>query len=54
LSSSPFIEALKRELSEASYVVDPIGEYAVQQLKGVRWEEDEVPYVLSDRSNRSS
>jgi HSP90 family molecular chaperone len=39
---SSLIETLKREGSEARYVGDPIDEYAVQQLIGVRWEEDEV------------
>lgn len=33
VSSSPFIEALKKKGMECIYMVDPIDEYAVQQLK---------------------
>jgi molecular chaperone HtpG len=42
LSSSPFIEALKRKGMEAFYMCEPIDEYAVQQLRIVRWREVEV------------
>merc|ERR1711934_1147978 len=35
VSSSPFIEALRKKGLEVIYMVDPVDEYAVQQLKGV-------------------
>jgi HSP90 family molecular chaperone len=42
LSSSPFIEALKRKGMEVFYMCEPIDEYAVQQLRIVRWRDVEV------------
>jgi molecular chaperone HtpG len=33
VSSSPFIEALRKKGLEVLYMVDPVDEYAVQQLK---------------------
>ena len=33
VSSSPFLEALRKKGPEVMYMVDPIDEYAVQQFK---------------------
>jgi HSP90 family molecular chaperone len=50
---SSLIETLKREGSEAHYVGDPIDEHAVQQLIGVRWEEEELRSVCCDEARAS-
>jgi HSP90 family molecular chaperone len=36
-AASPFVEALKKKDIEVIYMVDPIDEYVIQQLKDFRW-----------------
>ena len=37
VSSSPFLESLRKKGLEVLYMVDPADEYAVQAVEGVRW-----------------
>ena len=36
VSSSPFLENLRKKGLEVNYMVDPVDEYTVQQIKGIR------------------
>ena len=42
VSSSPFLENLRKKGLEVLYMVDPPDEYAVQLLKGIRREKAEI------------
>ena len=37
VSSSPFLESLRKKGLEVLYMVDPADEYVVQAVEGVRW-----------------